>query len=140
GLDVKLGLSRVLGKKRLYSDLLLKFARDQTKAPQLLQEALDIGDLPTAQRIVHTAKGLAGNIGATRLQEQAALLEAAIRDRAARGKVEPLLGVWRAGLRDLISELWSSLPAPQARPQNGAAQETARQRAVVQRLMNLLKS
>jgi two-component system sensor histidine kinase/response regulator len=140
GLDVKLGLSRVLGKKRLYSDLLLKFARDQTKAPQLLQEALDGRDLPTAQRLAHTAKGLAGNIGASRLQEQAALLEAAIRDRAAREKIDPLLAVWRAGLRDLISELWSALPAPQARQQNGAANDPERQRDVVRRLMDLLNN
>jgi HPt (histidine-containing phosphotransfer) domain-containing protein len=140
GLDVKLGLSRVLGKKRLYSDLLLKFARDQTKAPQLLQEALDARDLPTAQRLAHTAKGLAGNVGATRLQEQAGLLEAAIRDRAAREKIDPLLAVWRAGLRDLISELWAALPAPQARPQNGAANDPEKQRAVVRRLMDLLKN
>jgi CheY-like chemotaxis protein len=140
GLDVKLGLSRVLNKRRLYCDLLLKFARDQTKAPQLLQEALESGDLATAQRLVHTARGLAGNIGATRLQEQAALLEAAIRDRASRDKVDPLLGVWRAGLRDLISELWASLPAPQARHQNGAANDTERQRDVMRRLMALLRN
>jgi PAS domain S-box-containing protein len=140
GLDVKLGLSRVLGKRRLYSDLLLKFARDQTKAPQLLQEALDGRDLATAQRLAHTAKGLAGNIGATRLQEQAALLEAAIRDRAPREKVDPLLDVWRAGLRDLISGLWAALPMPQARHQNRAASDPARQREVVRRLMALLKN
>jgi len=139
GLDVKLGLSRVLGKRRLYSDLLLKFARDQTKAPDLLQEALDGADLATAQRLAHTAKGLAGNIGAMRLQEQAALLEAAIRDRAPRGKIDPLLTVWRAGVRDLISELWAALPAPQPRQQNGAANDTERQRAVVRRLMSLLQ-
>jgi len=141
GLDVKLGLSRVLGKRRLYSDLLLKFARDQTKAPELLQEALDGNDVPTAQRLAHTAKGIAGNIGATRLQEQAALLEAAIRDRAPRSRVDPLLSVWRAGVRDLISELWGALPAPQPRHQNGAAaNDTERQRAVLQRLMALLKN
>src|SRR4051812_17707565 len=140
GLDVKLGLSRVLNKRRLYCDLLLKFARDQTKAPQLLQEALDSGDLPTAQRLTHTAKALAGNIGATRLQEQATLLEAAIRDGASRGKVDPLLAVWRAGVRDLISELWTSLPAPRARQQSGAANDPVRQRDVVRRLTALLKS
>jgi CheY-like chemotaxis protein/HPt (histidine-containing phosphotransfer) domain-containing protein len=140
GLDVKLGLSRVLGKNRLYSDLLLKFARDQTKAPDLLQEALDGGDLATAQRLAHTAKALAGNIGATRLQEQAGLLEAAIRDHAPRGKTDPLLGVWRAAVRDLISELWASLPSPQARHRNGAANDTERQREVVHRLIALLKN
>ncbi|MDQ7246111.1 response regulator [Dongia sedimenti] len=140
GLDVKLGLSRVLGKKRLYSDLLLKFARDQTKAPDLLQEALDGGDLTTAQRLAHTAKALAGNIGATRLQEQAGLLETAIRDHAPRSKIDPLLGVWRAAVRDLISELWASLPSPQARRHNGAAKDTERQREVVRRLIALLKN
>src|SRR5262249_7500140 len=107
GLDVKLGLSRVLNKRRLYSDLLLKFARDQTRARQLLREALQTGDLPPARPRAHAARGRAGNIGATRLQEQAALLEAAIRDPASRGKVDALLAVWRAGVRDLISGLWA---------------------------------
>jgi HPt (histidine-containing phosphotransfer) domain-containing protein len=140
GLDVKLGLSRVLNKRRLYCDLLLKFARDQTKAPLLLEEALESGDLGTAQRLAHTAKGLAGNIGASRLQEQAALLETAIRDRASRSRIDPLLNVWRASLRDLISELWTALPPPQPRPQNGVATDLGRQRDVVRRLMILLKN
>jgi hypothetical protein len=74
------------------------------------------------------------------LQEQAALLEAALRDRASRGRIDPLLGVWRAGLRDLISSLWSALPAPATRTGNGAVADPARQREVMRRLVALLKS
>ncbi|MES1152188.1 MAG: response regulator, partial [Dongia sp.] len=40
GLDVKLGLSRVLGKTKLYRDLLRKFARDQAAVPAALEAAL----------------------------------------------------------------------------------------------------
>ena len=57
-----------------------------------------------------------------------------------RGKTDPLLGVWRAAVRDLISELWASLPSPQARHRNGAANDTERQREVVHRLITLLKN
>ncbi len=57
-----------------------------------------------------------------------------------RGKIDPLLGVWRAGVRDLISELWASLPAPQAPNYNAATNDTARQREVMRRLTILLKN
>jgi len=138
GLDVELGLSRVLGKRRLYLDLLARFARDQVKVPVDLEAALTREDLATAERIAHTAKGLAGNIGATRLQEQAALLEAAIRDRLPRAKVEALLAVWRAGLRGLISALWSSLPDQSAPAANGAGRHAGRGQDLVRRLAALL--
>jgi len=138
GLDVELGLSRVLGKRRLYLDLLARFARDQVKVPIDLEAALNRDDLSTAERTAHTAKGLAGNIGATRLQEQAALLETAIRDRLPRAKIEGLLAVWRAGLRDLISALWSSLPDRPLAAVNGVARNAGREYDVVRRLAELL--
>jgi len=139
GLDVKLGLSRVLGKTKLYRDLLRKFARDQAPVPAALKAALAADDLATALRLAHTAKGLAGNIGASRLQEQAGELEAAIRDDAPRARIEALLQVWSTALSTLIVALDHQLATPEA--VNGhAAPDAAQRDAVLRRLAALLKS
>jgi PAS domain S-box-containing protein len=140
GLDVKLGLSRVMGKTKLYRDLLRKFARDQAPVPVALKAAAEAGDLATARRLAHTAKGLAGNIGATRLQEQAAELEEAIREGQPRARIEALRAAWGAAQDALIAALNDRLaPAAQSHAANGAA-DTGRQDQVVRRLAALLKS
>ncbi|MBI3673946.1 MAG: response regulator, partial [Rhizobiales bacterium] len=64
GLDVELGLQRVLGKKPVYLNMLRKYASNQQDTPLELRAALDAGDLATAERIAHTAKAVNGNIGA----------------------------------------------------------------------------
>jgi len=139
GLDVRLGLSRVLGKTKLYRDLLRKFARDQATVPAALQAALAADDLVTALRLAHTAKGLAGNIGATSLQEQATQLEAAIREDAPRPRTQALLQVWGDAQSALIAALNAEIAAPDV-VNDGAAPDAARQDAVVRRLAALLKS
>jgi PAS domain S-box-containing protein len=137
GIDFDLGLSRVLGKRRLYVDLLGRFVRDQLRAPKDLETALAAGDRTEAQRIAHTAKGLAGNIGASELQEQAALLEAAIREAAPADHIAGLAETWRNSLRDLISNLLVALP-PLPAAAGGASADGARHQSVVRRLAELL--
>jgi CheY-like chemotaxis protein len=139
GLDVALGLSRVLGKRRLYGDLLRRFAEDQAQAPDRVAESLDQGDLATARRIAHTAKGLAGNIGAAPAQERAAALETAIADRAPRAEIDPLLAAWGEELRPLVAALAAALPDLPTAPAHGAV-DAAHQRDVVQRLAALLRA
>ncbi|HVY98674.1 MAG TPA: response regulator [Dongiaceae bacterium] len=142
GLDVRLGLSRVMGKTKLYRDLLRKFARDQAGVPAALKAALDAGDAATAQRLAHTAKGLAGNIGAPRLQEQAALLEEAIRQDSPRPRIDALLDVWAAAQAALIAALREQVAEPQqpAAVNGAAVADPARRDAVMRRLAELLKS
>jgi CheY-like chemotaxis protein len=141
GLDVTLGLSRVMGKSRLYRDLLRKFARDQATASGALKAALDAGDRETALRLAHTAKGLAGNIGATRLQEQAAVLEESIHQDVSRPRVENLLKVWSDAQARLIAALTQKVAASEGARANGdAAPDMTRHEAVVRRLAALLES
>jgi two-component system, sensor histidine kinase and response regulator len=78
GIDTADGLRRVMGNARLYIDLLGRFAEGQRDAPARLKDALERGDLGLAERIAHTAKGVAGNIGAKDAQAASADLEAAI--------------------------------------------------------------
>jgi HPt (histidine-containing phosphotransfer) domain-containing protein len=107
--------------------------------PAALKAALAVDDLATALRLAHTAKGLAGNIGASRLQEQAARLEDAIRQESPRARIEALLEVWSAAQGALIAALNDQVAAPEAA--NGSvAPDAARQDAVLNRLAALLKS
>ncbi len=78
-LDTASGVLRVGGKAEVYREVLRKFREGQTDATQRLGAALQKGDRDGAQRIAHTLKGLAGTIGATRLQEAARAVEQDLR-------------------------------------------------------------
>ena len=82
GVDTRSGLARVGGKVSVYRKILQQFARSQADAPARIRNALMRGDRETAEREAHTVKGVAGNIGADKVQELAKALEAAIREEA----------------------------------------------------------
>jgi two-component system sensor histidine kinase/response regulator len=68
------------GNSRLYRDLLIKFAAKHSDAGLQISDALHIGDRSTAERIAHTVKGVAGNIGIKPVQFAPEKLEKAIRE------------------------------------------------------------
>ncbi|WP_172670393.1 response regulator [Chromobacterium subtsugae] len=81
GLDSAAGLRRVAGNRELYLHLLRQFVAEEAGAAARLDEALEDGDYPLAERIAHTLKGTTGSIGLAGLPETAAKLEQAIRSR-----------------------------------------------------------
>jgi two-component system sensor histidine kinase/response regulator len=81
-LDEQDGLRRVGGNQKLYLDLLRQFAGQQGPAVEQLAAALARGDLALAERLAHTLKGVAGNIGAKAVQAAAGALEQLVRARA----------------------------------------------------------
>jgi two-component system, sensor histidine kinase and response regulator len=80
GLDTDLGLSRMLGKQGLYLAMLRRYVAGQKDVCARIHEALAMGDMPTAERLAHTTKGVSGNIGATAIQNLAAALEQSLRE------------------------------------------------------------
>jgi CheY-like chemotaxis protein len=80
GINSTDGLKRVAGNKRLYLDLLAQFAEKQGDAYTQIGDALQSGDRKLAERVAHTIKGVAGNIGITDIQSSAARVEKAIRE------------------------------------------------------------
>jgi two-component system, sensor histidine kinase and response regulator len=79
GVDVAGGLRRVAGNKRLYHDLLVRFAAQQADTGAHIAAALESGDGKLAERIAHTVAGVAGNIGLDQVFIAAEKLERAIR-------------------------------------------------------------
>ena len=124
GLDAKDGLARVAGNRKLYLKLLSQFAEQQGAAVAQISAAVANGDTALAERIAHTVKGVAGNIGAKSVQAAAGTLEKLIRERAASAEVEAAKTQLSAALDPLLTHLRTALssatqpvPAPAAPPQ-----------------------
>ncbi len=82
GIDVALVLGRLGGQVRIFKRALKTFlVRNGEDGPKLAR-ALSNGDSPAIGRIAHDLKGAAANLGASRLSNAAAALEAAVRSGA----------------------------------------------------------
>jgi signal transduction histidine kinase/CheY-like chemotaxis protein/HAMP domain-containing protein len=110
-LDMKAGLSRVAGNQALYQKLLRQFVDQQASAVEQIQEALARKDVALAERLAHTLKGVAGNIGATQVQSAAGVLEKAIRDGAPATDVQSAMQHAETTLAPVIAEIGAALPA-----------------------------
>ena len=80
GIKVMEGLNRVAGNRQLYRNLLRQFVDKQADASEQVSVAIESGDLKLAERIAHTVKGVAGNLGIVEVQSVAQRLEKALRD------------------------------------------------------------
>jgi two-component system sensor histidine kinase/response regulator len=105
GVDVNLGLSRVLGKLPRYISMLRSYVAHQEYASDEIRDALGARDYDTAERLAHTAKGLAGNIGATELQKLAAVLEKLIKDKFDEKAIESKLAIFADALLTVIEHI-----------------------------------
>ncbi|MEH6346713.1 MAG: response regulator [Bermanella sp.] len=77
GINTSIGLSITQGNEKLYRRLLKKFGKGQSDFVEQFIEAQASDDATAATRVAHTLRGVAGNLGATELQEAAANLEQA---------------------------------------------------------------
>ena len=126
GLDASTGLKRVAGNRALYVSLLRQFAERQADAARRLAAALAAGDRAHAERIAHTLKGVAGNIGLEALQESAAALETALRSGAsADAAVAALDAALAKAVAALRQGLGSGGPSSQA-PSAASPEDIAR--------------
>jgi CheY-like chemotaxis protein/HPt (histidine-containing phosphotransfer) domain-containing protein len=98
GIDIEPGLRRLAGNTKLFKKLLKAFSSEFANTMKELRNALGDQEMEVAHRLVHTLKGVAGNISAKDLQAEAQELEIAIKqgvlDRCdiLLGNVEKALG------------------------------------------------
>jgi PAS domain S-box-containing protein len=104
GIDRASGLRRVAGNEALYRKLLHDFHRDYATTVESTRAALAESRVEDAERLVHTLKGVAGNIGATALHEAARELDDALR-RGEPDEVETLLPRVESELRVVMDGL-----------------------------------
>lgn len=110
GLDTAAGLRRVLGKQALYLEQLQKFVLTQSDAVERCRIARMGGDHALAIRIAHTLKGVAGNLGATFIQAEAAALEHQLK-HAQDNDVTSALSAVQQAMDALLPALRAALPA-----------------------------
>ncbi len=119
GLDMADGLSRVAGNRKLYRKILRQFLEQQGPSVQQINSALIQGDVALAERLAHTLKGVAGNLGAKPVQAAAANLEKLIRNQAATAEIDAAKAQVSAALDPLIAQLQKALDATE--PENAVA-------------------
>jgi two-component system sensor histidine kinase/response regulator len=91
--------------------LLRNFAGEQSGAPEQIAEALARRDVATAERLAHTLKGVAGNLGANDVHAAAGRLEKLLRDRSASSDVEAARQHLASVLAPLVAGLQTALGA-----------------------------
>ena len=79
-IDLAFGVSQLSGNRSLYVSLLQKFAAEYQDLPVRLDHALAENRWHDVRTLVHTIKGVAGNLGCNALHEEARTYENAIRD------------------------------------------------------------
>ena len=100
--DLIAGLARVAGKKKLYHELLLKFAHNHQQTFEKMQQMVQLKDIMTIQNLAHEIKGNGGNLGAVALHKAAAQLELACE---AEGAIEPELANFGVKLQAVLNDL-----------------------------------
>jgi CheY-like chemotaxis protein len=109
GLDVDTGLRRVLGKRALYLSMLQKFVAGQRDTIAQLRSTLASGEVGTTERIAHTTKGVAGNIGASEVQAAAESVERALREQRSDSEVSLRIDALAPPLSQLLAALSAAL-------------------------------
>jgi len=114
GLDTKDGLMRVAGNRKLYLKLLGQFKDQQKETIAQIAASVAKGDIATAERLAHTLKGVAGNLGAKPVQAEAGKVEKLLREKAAAPTIEAALRAVAAVLDPLLVQLPSAIITPAA--------------------------
>ena len=107
GIDMKAGLATAAGKRSLYLKLLNRFREGQSGFEAVYRAALQAGNLTEATRHAHTLKGVAGTIGARKLQKSAANLEVLSQHSSPAEELEAVLRQTTAELTVVLDGLTS---------------------------------
>lgn len=78
--NVAAGLDRIKNNLKLYYKLLNDFSKDNYDLAEKIAEHIEKGDIKTAQRLAHTVKGTAGNIGAEKIHFAATKMDYALKN------------------------------------------------------------
>jgi two-component system sensor histidine kinase/response regulator len=142
-LDIHDGLSRVAGNQKLYFKLLRQFTEQQATAVRQIEAALGQGDAILGERLAHTIKGVAGNIGAKPAQAAAGIVEKLIRERASLGELDAAKSNLSLALDSLLANVRSVLGSNEPQPSAASVQpsrvaDRAQVQATAEQLSRLL--
>lgn len=108
GLNIEEALKRVNNKKNLYLSILEKFYTNNQNFVEEIKVMLETGEQKTAERFIHTLKGVSGSIGADSLHENIKLVEKSIHENDS-DKIEDGLNNLEAELKELFKNISSKI-------------------------------
>ncbi|MBW1979919.1 MAG: response regulator [Deltaproteobacteria bacterium] len=129
GFDIGAGLARLQGNMRLYRKLLLDFSNSYAEAATEISEALAANDLDRAHHLVHSLKGVAGNLSAVELHAAAVEMEKLIKkggkeETADSAEIEQKTAALEQALEKTLRSVQTLTPAAKE-PDAESAQEIA---------------
>jgi PAS domain S-box-containing protein len=89
GFDLKAGLKRLQGNRKLYRKLLLNFSGTYANTPDEIRQAIASADYESVHQLVHSLKGVAGNLAAEELQIATIEVEKLVKHRDTHQLPEP---------------------------------------------------
>lgn len=108
GIDLVTALARLGQNRVLYRKLLQEFYRDHQGVLAQIEQALAADNIDSAKRLVHSIKGVSGNLGMTELFASATVLDDALKHS---GNNRPDLAAFTTSFDNIIAEL-ASLAQP----------------------------
>jgi len=121
GFDLKDGLKRLQGNEKLYTKLLVNFATKYAGMAADIRRTIDSADFDQTHGLVHSLKGMAGNLAATELQSAAIGLEKLVKhaddhNLPATDKLDRKFAGLDKALNQTIQSIQACWPLDQAKP------------------------
>lgn len=113
GVNMPVALARLAGNAKLLVKLFGDFRKQNLNTIQQIREKQEAGDAETAVRLLHTLKGVAGNLAMENLAEAARIAEMATKDGNT-AELEPAMKVLEEQLTTLCASIEAALAPAEA--------------------------
>ncbi|MCK8603512.1 Hpt domain-containing protein [Desulfoferrobacter suflitae] len=136
GINVESALARLRNDEELLADIIVSFRQDNASTLADIRDALGTEDYDLARRLVHTLKGVSGNIGADALFNVSVKLETALKE-SDESAIESSLQAVEKQMNDVFRA--ANLLATRRRYDAPPASETSPDGQELSRLLNNLR-
>lgn len=107
GLDLEDGLTRVAHNEDLYKSLLIQFSSHKANVIEEIETAVKQKDMEKAKQLLHSLKGVAGNIGAKEIANKATQIEKKLKNNNLDSEYETLIESAKQSMNLLIAGIAS---------------------------------
>jgi PAS domain S-box-containing protein len=136
GIDLQDGLHHVGNNATLYYNLLIKFLKNYENFIPELFKKFQSGEQEEGRRMLHTLKGMSGNLGIIRLHEKCAAAEASLRNGST---VDEIVSVLDAEMNKVLEGLRQNLVIDNETVPEILVQELTQVKPLLDQLATLLR-
>ena len=137
--DAEAGLRRVLGRRDRYLEMLERYADGQADVADRIAGLVVSGNMAAAEREAHTARAVAGNIGAAGIAGRAEAIEKAIQASRPTHEIAPLIDALRSLIPPVLDGIRALCGPSSSAETSASAHGAAEIDALLARLQRLLE-